>query len=966
MEASGGLDSSQFESSMRERETLAALMSQVAIALTEGGSLRTVLGRCVDAIIPNLEASFARIWLLNERSQELELEASAGLYTHLDGGHSRVPVGKFKIGRIAQERKPHLTNSVVGDPLVGDQEWAKREGMVSFAGYPLIVEDSLVGVLAMFARKRLSPAVLQALATISQGIALAVRQRLSENALRISEARKSAILNYSLDCIFTVDSRGCVVEFNPAAEEVFGYPLGAAVRLNVADALFAPAARESCRMALQEHLSAPADSPSRKPWPTESIGLRGDGSEFPVELVMVRIPVGDTPLVTIYLRDITARKRADEVNERLLASMKAAQQSYRDLAEAMPQQVWTARPEGELDYVNQRVAEFCYRPASDLLGEGWLGIVHPDDREACVARWMESVRTGDPYEVEFRLLRAADQSYRWHLGRAVSVRDSTGAVVRWLGTNTDIHDRKLNEAELALARAIADSANEAKSKFLANTSHELRTPLNAVIGYSEMLLEETAELGLTQLVPDIERIHRAGRYLLSLINNVLDLSKIESGKMDLGLENFDLLQMVNEVAETARPLLDRNRNRFDVLCPDQLGAMYADVTKVRQCLLNLLSNAAKFSSDGWVRLEVSEFVPPESPQDAKWIRFIVADSGIGVAPEDLSRLFEPFSQARAGVVESQEGTGLGLAITRQFTRLMGGEISVHSRPGEGSTFTIELPCTVREAYQQPESIPSPSATADLPERPANRAIGLLVDDDASARELMLRYLQKEGIEAVTAGDGRDALRLARELRPNFITLDVMMPGMDGWAVLSALKADPALASIPVIMVSIVDDYRMGYALGATEYLTKPVDRRQMLALVQKYGGLSAGRNILVVEDDEPARNLLKRALEEHGWNVTEAENGEVALRCMDHLVPSIILLDLLMPEVDGFDFALAVRRNEKWRHIPIIVITSMDLTSEDRRRLNGKVSAILSKSAYTREELLREIRDLVLPHSQNR
>lgn len=365
----------------------------------------------------------------------------------------------------------------------------------------------------------------------------------------------------------------------------------------------------------------------------------------------------------------------------------APQVSYRELAEAMPQQVWTAQADGGLDYVNQQVLDYSLRDTRDLLGAGWLCIVHPEDVKACIPLWMHSLQTGEPYEVEFRLLRGSDQTYRWHLGRALAVRDEAGRVVRWLGTNTDIHDRKLVEAELKLAKSQADAANEAKSRFLASVSHELRTPLNAVIGYSELLQEEVTDLGLTQLVPDIQKIYRAGRYLLNLIDDVLDLAKIEAGKTEVILEDVLVEEIVESMADTARPLIERQQNRLEVVCTDPDLVIRADRTKLRQCLINLLSNAAKFTRQGLIRLEAGRVPCP----DGDSVRFVVQDSGVGMTSAEMATLFEPFTQARAGMTALQTGTGLGLAITRQLCRAMGGDVSVESEVGVGSRFSIDLP-----------------------------------------------------------------------------------------------------------------------------------------------------------------------------------------------------------------------------------------------------------------------------------
>jgi len=368
----------------------------------------------------------------------------------------------------------------------------------------------------------------------------------------------------------------------------------------------------------------------------------------------------------------------------VLGSETAQELSYRELAEAMPQQVWTARPDGTLDYVNQQVIDYCMADAESLLGSGWISIVHPDDVAPSVARWMHSLETGEPYEVEFRLLRARDHVYRWHLGRAVPLRNRLGGIVRWLGTNTDIHDRKQVEAELKLARAAADAASEAKSSFLANMSHELRTPLNAIIGYSEILLEEAPEHGWGHSVTDVQKIRAAGKHLLELINAVLDLSKIEAGKMDLRADTVDLGRLVEDVVSVVVPLSIRNGNSVECEIDPTINSMLTDQTKLRQILTNLLVNACKFTLHGRVTLRV-EKRPPEK------VAFAVEDTGIGMSPADVEKLFQPFTQADQSASRQFGGTGLGLVISRRFAEMMGGDITVETEAGKGSTFTLLLP-----------------------------------------------------------------------------------------------------------------------------------------------------------------------------------------------------------------------------------------------------------------------------------
>ncbi len=510
--------------------------------------------------------------------------------------------------------------------------------------------------------------------------------------------------------------------------------------------------------------------------------------------------------------------------------------------------------------------------------------------------------------------------------------------------------------ELAEAKEAADAASMAKSQFLANMSHELRTPLNAIIGYSEMLQEEVADLGENGLRPDLEKIHGAGKHLLGLINDILDLSKIEAGKMMLYLEEFDVAQMVREVATTVQPLVNKNGNRLEVACPADIGRMRADLTKVRQALFNLLSNACKFTEKGVIRLEVrgqrSEVRGPKP--EASIFQFVISDTGIGITPEQMARLFEAFAQADASTTRKYGGTGLGLTISRNFCRMMGGDLTVASEPGHGSTFTVTLPAEVKEVDIAAEAI----AARPAPKAGGAQSTVLVIDDEPIARDLIERALSKEGFRVELAADGKSGLERAKKFKPQAITLDVMMPGMDGWAVLTALKADPATADIPVIMLTVVDEKQIGFALGAADYFTKPIDWGRLNTALSKYRKATNHQSVLIVEDDEQARDMLRRAMTKEGWQVIEAENGRKALERLNGLVPALILLDLMMPEMDGFEFMQRLRQRPDCRRVPVVVITAKDITEEDRRRLNGTVARILRKSNLSMKELVAEVQAL--------
>jgi len=484
-----------------------------------------------------------------------------------------------------------------------------------------------------------------------------------------------------------------------------------------------------------------------------------------------------------------------------------------------------------------------------------------------------------------------------------------------------------------------ETANQHKSQFLANMSHELRTPLNAIIGYSEILQEDVADLGRDNLVPDLRKIEGAGRHLLSLINDILDLSKVEAGRMDIFLEDVEIVPLLEEVRAIIVPLAEKNGNAVEYRAADNLGSMRTDRTKLKQSLLNILSNANKFTENGRVTL-VTERI--ENGQTA--VRFAISDTGIGMSEEQLGRLFQAFTQAETTTSQKYGGTGLGLVITRNFCQLLGGDVTVASKPGEGSTFTITLP---DRPTTQPEvkSTDAPQIAGEV-----HATTVLVVDDDPAARDLLTANLKGAGYRFIHAASGTEALNLARMVRPDAITLDVLMPKPDGWDVLTALKADAQLRDIPVVMVTVLSERGIGLSLGAVEVLTKPVDRAQLSALMHRL--LRREGPVLLVEDDAGARELICQSIEKMGLAVAEVFNGRQAMTWLGaHPAPAMILLDLVMPEMDGFEVLDALAARADWRDIPVIVITAKQLTAAERERLLRQAQKIISKGAASRLDI---------------
>ena len=600
--------------------------------------------------------------------------------------------------------------------------------------------------------------------------------------------------------------------------------------------------------------------------------------------------------------------------------------------------------DGRFLSVNDRFCAMAGRSRDTLLALRVADITHPDDAEDS-RRALGLAAAGESATVEKRILRP-DGSVLW-------VANTKSLIAPLAGRRTvltvaiDITVRKEVERALAEAKLAAEEANLAKSTFIANMSHELRTPLSAIIGYSEMMLEEVEDgAEAADLATDLRKVESNARHLLGLINDVLDLSKIESGKMDVFVESFDVAALVEDVASAVQSLVDKKRNRLVLRLDAGLGTMRSDLTKLRQMLLNLLSNAAKFTEEGTITLSASR---EGGTGGGGRLVFSVADTGLGMNEEQLARLFQRFTQADSSTTRRFGGTGLGLSLTKAFADMLGGVVTATSEPGRGATFTLALPADHALPAQD-------DALATEAEEGEGRDLVLVIDDDDDQRALMTRFLAREGFRSRAAADGETGLALARSLHPRAILLDVMMPGLDGWSVLSALKADPDLAEVPVVMVTFVDQRGLAQALGAADYVLKPVRWERFKAVMDRFRAHAGG--VLVVDDDADTRARIRTLLERDGWAVTEAENGREALDLFSTATPAVVLLDLSMPVMDGFDCLAALRARPDGADVPVVVLTALDLSREDRRRLAG-ASQILNKGDVSLKALVERLQTLV-------
>jgi len=655
--------------------------------------------------------------------------------------------------------------------------------------------------------------------------------------------------------------------------------------------------------------------------------------------------VADFMLKPLRPGELLARLRLAARHERAQANPREALALM--AVEAAGDIVEITSPEPILEYVNPAYVKTMGFTYEEAVGHPPARIRDSDQHDADYYLKIEQTLARGETWKGLLISRAKDGRLVYLESSISPIYDREGRLTHHIAVKRDITQRlradnelrRIN-AELQQARDAALEASRAKSQFLANMSHELRTPLNAIIGYSEMLAEEAEDGGQSQVVDDLAKIRGAGTHLLALINDVLDLSKVEAGAMKLYVEAFDLRTAINGVVATVAPLAAERRNDLRVTIADQLGVMLADLTKVRQALLNLLSNACKFTEGGCIELKAD----PVEVDGRAFVCFEIWDDGIGISPAQIKRLFRPFVQADASTTRKYGGTGLGLAISQRFCEMMGGRLEVESEEGVGSVFRILLPQRVGD--QARRSTDPPPVIDD--DQPLPRV--LVIDDDPIVQDIVGRALRRNGFAVEAAHNGRGGLLRAREWKPDAIVLDVMMPGLDGWGVLTALKGEPETSEIPVVMLTILEESEVGFALGAIDFLVKPVKTQRLATVLHRYCK-SEHAQVLIIDDDPASRDVMRRTLESSGHRVTVAEDGQRGIAILDQMVPDLVLLDLMMPVMDGFAVLDRIRTDPRLDRVPVVVVTAKDLTVEDREMLRD-ARAVLERTAYTRQELV--------------
>lgn len=753
----------------------------------------------------------------------------------------------------------------------------------------------------------------------------------AEASLRDSESLKRAILESSLECVVSVNDKGEIIEFNPAAERTFGWTREEVIGRQMAEIIVPPAMRDAHAAGFARFLET--EVPHVLDRRIELTAVRKDEREIPVEIAITAKKISGQHVFTAYLRDITETKRVQE-------ALRKSEERYALAVDGTNEGLWDWDADQDLLYVSPRFKSLVRLEIEDswIKPGVWLSRMHPDDLKIYKSRLKAHLKGELEFlNFEFRI-SDGQGGYRWLFLNGAGLRNDKGRIYRMAGSLGDFTDRKMEQLELARAKEAAEAATLAKSQFLANMSHELRTPMNAIIGFTRLVMRRSSGLEPKHHA-NLEKILKSSDHLLTLINSVLDLSKIEAGQMDFVRETIDFPVLIDDALKVMEPLAHEKGLKLHHEIADLPKGFVSDSEKLKQIIFNLLSNAVKFTEKGEIVVRVRS--------EKNEIEIAVRDTGIGIPVDAQSRIFEEFGQVDNSLTRTFGGTGLGLSITKRLVELLGGRITVESAMGKGSNFKVRLPRDVPGA----EIIARDARPLDLTDEAPKV---LMIDDDSNARYLLSENLSEAGFQCISASNADEGIALAREILPDAITLDIVMPDKDGWQALHEIKTDPQTRNIPVVLVTIVDQKNLGYRLGAADYLLKPFDRD---TVVNTLSNVIRGRGKLLLLDDDPdIADLVGQLLEQDPFTLHAMQDGELALQKMESDPPDALLLDLIMPGLDGFAVIRRIEENPRLRSIPIIVLTAKDTSREEYELLKRHVDAVISKSTLDRTRLVNEIR----------
>jgi PAS domain S-box-containing protein len=802
------------------------------------------------------------------------------------------------------------------------------------------------------------------------------------DALLTTGALQSAIFNSANFSSIATDAKGVIQIFNVGAERMLGYTAAEVMNKITPADISDPQEVIARAKALSVELATPITPGFEALVFKASRGIediyeltyiRKDGSRFPAVVSVTALRDAQDTIIGYLLigTDNTARQLVEEERKKLDQRLRDQHFYTRSLIESNIDAIMTTDPRGIITDVNKQMEALTGCTRDELIGAPFKNyFTDPNRAEAAINQVLNEGNVTN-YELT---ARARDATLTVVSYNATTFHDRDRRLQGVFASARDMTELKRIEQALQQKNVELEEASRMKSEFLANMSHELRTPLNAIIGFSEVLRDGLIGEMSEQQRRFIGDIFSSGKHLLSLINDILDLSKVEAGKMMLDIESVQLSSLFTNSLSIIREKAASRRVQLSIDAPDDVDSIQADARKVKQIVYNLLSNAVKFATEGGQvtlhasrvpRAEVGRLsfagigrtFPLADSEFAEFLRISVTDTGIGISQEGLERLFTPFSQIDSSLSRKFEGTGLGLAMVKLLTDLHGGAVAAESTVGKGSCFTVWLPFRPREEVRR--TPPQPLVAIPLELRSGDRT-ALVIEDDLKSADLIRVQLEAEGFTVLHAASAESAMALAAQHPPSLITLDIMLPNMDGWEFLSRLKQMPALSQIPVVIISIVADPSKGFALGAAAVMQKPVSREELYESLKTLGllPLSDGGilKVLVVDDEPKAVELIAVRLMGLASTVLRASGGREAIEIARRELPDLIILDLMMPEVNGFDVVAALHERPDTARIPILVVTAKKVTAQDRSRLNGYVTTIMEKANFDREHFIAEVR----------